>query len=642
MTPILRDALAHFGVTRLFAVDTEYQQADGDLPKPACVAYRCLLTGVSGKIWLWDRPPPPCPFRMTADESFVGYNFAAEAGVFFALGWPRPINVLDLWLEYIELRNTWPLLADLGKKKGKGLLEALRYFGLETRETAIKEHYQARAQQGGVYAPEEPEAMMRYCLDDADDLERLLDPLAERAKLSNLDNLSYAFLRGRFAVAIASMMRTGIPIDYPLLLKAREHRVRIQNRLIERFDAKTKVYECADLEIGKQIGVPVSAVVPQIHFRRDRMTALIEESGLAAMWPRTDGGRMYRLDKKTLRRMSGLHEDFELLPKLREFLGKISPFDFAIGADCRARCSLFPLSTKTGRNAPRGFIFAADKGLRGFIKPGPGQAVAYLDWERQEIAVAGYLSGDEALLRLAKVQDPYLHLGVTFGLMPPWATKDTHPELRQRMKGIVLGLLYGMAPKTVAHSLELPEAWGFGIWQRHRTEYWRYWQWANGQADCAAARLPLRTPFGHALHFDTDIGVGAEIAVDFNAGTARNFGVQGTSAEIMRVAAILSTEDNIAVCAPVHDAFLIEAPIAEIEATIVRMKAHMARAVEIVLGEGRSIAVDHKVACYPDSCRWEKSELFDVILAEIAAAEDGELETVSARSASRIRLVQRA
>jgi hypothetical protein len=318
--------------------------------------------------------------------------------------------------------------------------------------------------------------------------------------------------------------------------------------------------------------------------------------------------------------MSKLYDDFAPLSKLRQFLGKISPFDFDVGADGRARCSLFPLSTKTGRNAPRGFIFAADKGLRGFIKPGPGQAIAYLDWERQEIAVAGYLSGDEALLCLAKVQDPYLHLGIMFGLMPSWATKDSHPEMRQRCKGIVLGLLYGMSPKSVARALELPEAWGFGIWQRHRIEYRRYWQWANGQADCAAARLPLRTPFGHTLHFG-NIKLGAEIATDFNAATAKNFGVQGASAEIMRVAAILSTEDNIQVCCPIHDAFLIESPADEIESTIARMKAHMARAVEIVLGEGRSIAVDQKITRYPDSCTWERSELFDVILAEIAEAE---------------------
>jgi hypothetical protein len=353
------------------------------------------------------------------------------------------------------------------------------------------------------------------------------------------------------------------------------------------------------------------------HFRRARMHQLIEDSGLARVWPRTDNGKMYAIDKKTLSRMATRAEGFAPLSKLRGYLGKMRPFDYEIGPDGRARTNLFPFATKTGRNAPSTskYIFGSDKGFRGFIKPGPGQAVAYLDWERQEIAVAAYLSGDDALLRLAKAADPYIHLGVTFGLMPPGGTKDSHPDMRKRCKSIVLGLLYGMSPRTVARELELPEAWGYGIWQRHHLEYCRYWTWAEKQADWAACGQPLRTPFGHALSFS------CAALVDFSVTTARNFLVQGTSAEIMRIAAILATEAGIAVCGPVHDAFLIEAPIASIETEITRMKSRMARAVEIVLGPDRVIEVDHDIARHPEACTWEPSEMFDLIVSEIASAE---------------------
>jgi hypothetical protein len=56
MIPALRDALAHFGIARLFSVDFEFQQFDGDNPRPICLCYRCLLTGETSKVWLWGTP----------------------------------------------------------------------------------------------------------------------------------------------------------------------------------------------------------------------------------------------------------------------------------------------------------------------------------------------------------------------------------------------------------------------------------------------------------------------------------------------------------------------------------------------------------------------------------------------------------
>jgi hypothetical protein len=606
--PVLRDTLASLGIARLYCIDFEFQQLDGDNPRLICVSYRCLITGESGKIWLWDGIPES-PFAMTEDEAFVSYNFVAEASCFFAAGWPRPTLVIDLYLEYLQIKNTWRSAVYTGdkKKERKRIYDALQYFGLETRDIAVKEYWQARAQQGGPWAPGEPEGMMKYNFEDTNDDARLLDPLSQAAELGDVDKLSHAFIRGRYAVAVAAMVRVGIPIDVRRLSLARKHRVRIQNKLIERFDT-SGVYETGGEGRGQGQG--------QIHFRRDRMAGLIESTGLAPMWPRTDNGRMYAIDKKTMQKMSDLAPDLKPFVKLRQFLGKIHPFDFDVGIDGRARTSLFPFGTLTGRNNPSKYIFGADRGLRGFIKPGLGQGVAYLDWERQELAVAGYLSGDEALLRLAKISDPYIHLGIVFGLIPPGGTKDTHPEERARCKPIILGaVLYGMGSEEIANRLEISFAQGEAIWRRIHFDFRVYWQWAEGNANWAAARQPLRTPYGHTLSF------GSHEIAEFRAGTARNFLTQATSAEIMRFAAIFSTEAGITVCGPVHDAFLIEAPIDQIDGEIAAMKGHMAHAVETVLGPGCSIAVDHIAACYPNSCTWQKSEVFDIILAEIAEAE---------------------
>jgi hypothetical protein len=147
---------------------------------------------------------------MTSREAFISYNFSAEASCFFELGWPRPTQVIDLFLEYLQIRNTWPSVhAGDKKKERKRLLDALQYFGLEARDVAAKEYWQARAQKGGPSAPGEPEGMMKYCLEDCDDVGRLFDPLAQKARLDDVDNLSHAFVHGRYAVAEALWCEPG-------------------------------------------------------------------------------------------------------------------------------------------------------------------------------------------------------------------------------------------------------------------------------------------------------------------------------------------------------------------------------------------------------------------------------------------------
>jgi hypothetical protein len=47
------------------------------------------------------------------------------------------------------------------------------------------------------------------------------------------------------------------------------------------------------------------------------------------------------------------------------------------------------------------------------IRPGPGKALAYLDWSAEEIAIAAVLSSDPQLLKVVREGDPYL------GFAPP-------------------------------------------------------------------------------------------------------------------------------------------------------------------------------------------------------------------------------
>ena len=68
---------------------------------------------------------------------------------------------------------------------------------------------------------------------------------------------------------------------------------------------------------------------------------------------------------------------------------------------------------------------------------------------------------------------------------------------------------------------------------------------------------------------------------------------------MMRLAACLATERGIEVCAPVHDAFLICAPLDRLDEDVAAMRAAMAEASRIVLG-GFELGTDVSITRWPD------------------------------------------
>jgi DNA polymerase I len=68
-----------------------------------------------------------------------------------------------------------------------------------------------------------------------------------------------------------------------------------------------------------------------------------------------------------------------------------------------------------------------------------------------------------------------------------------------------------------------------------------------------------------ALH--TVFGWNIRIGENSNPGALRNFPMQANGAEMMRLACCLAAERGIEVCAPVHDALLICAPLERLEPT---------------------------------------------------------------------------
>jgi len=75
--------------------------------------------------------------------------------------------------------------------------------------------------------------------------------------------------------------------------------------------------------------------------------------------------------------------------------------------------------------------------------------------------------------------------------------------------------------------------------------------------------------------------------------------MQANGAEMLRLAFCFATERGIRVCAPIHDALLIEAPLSDLDRAIALTQEAMAHASAAVL-DGFILRTDVKTIRYPN------------------------------------------
>ena len=237
---------------------------------------------------------------------------------------------------------------------------------------------------------------------------------------------------------------------------------------------------------------------------------------------------------------------------------------------------LSAFASRTSRNQPSNsrFIFGPAAWLRGLIQPQSGRAVAYVDWSQQEFGIAAALSGDVAMIDAYLTGDPYLAFGKQAGRIPPDGTSETHEVERERFKRCTLAVQYGMGPDSLAKQIKQQPAWARELLELHRRTYPKYWVWSDQAEVDGMLGGSLTTVFGWPLR--TTAGA--------NPRSLRNFPCQANGAEMLRLACCLATERGISVCAPIHDAILVEGAAEAIEEVVAETQRAMVSASEIVTG----------------------------------------------------------
>ncbi|MBT5706946.1 MAG: DNA polymerase I, partial [Verrucomicrobia bacterium] len=220
----------------IWVVDFEYQSTDGELPVIHCMVARevhslRLIRLFEDELSSLEKPP----FEIGERSLVVGFYLPAEYGCFLQLGWNRPINSLDLYTEFRWLRN------GIKDGKGRGLVDALSYFGLDDSIPDEKGEWRTLAIRGGPFSENERSGLLAYCQQDVDATVKLL---AEMIFPHPVDpgkrerSLQHALLRGHYSWAVAAIERTGVLIDTETLGRLMQNWEILKLRMITRIDTE--------------------------------------------------------------------------------------------------------------------------------------------------------------------------------------------------------------------------------------------------------------------------------------------------------------------------------------------------------------------------------------------------------------------
>lgn len=561
----------------IVALDFEFCALAGERQRPICVVAHELKSRRRFRLMADELGPTP-PFAAGPDVLTVAYYASAEIGCYLALGWQVPPNIIDLFVEFRWLTNGL-------RTHGHGLLAALTYFGLGHSAAAEKKELQQALGAGDWQGRYTADEVLDYCEADVFSLDQLVIRMASRIDLPR------ALLRGRYMAAAAAMEWNGVPIDTATLGRLRGAWDPIRLRLIEEVDRDFGVYDGGT-------------------FKEKRFADWLDGRGIP--WPKLDSGKL-DLKAATFRDQAKAHLAVAPLQELRATLAELRLNDLAVGHDGRNRCLLSPFRAKTSRNQPSNskFIFGPATWIRGLIKPPPGYGVAYIDWRAAEFAIAAVLSGDGEMVAAYTSGDPYLAFAKQAGAVPPDATKATHAQVRNVYKTVVLGVQYGMGYGALAARIGAPSIVGRDLLAAHRRVYRRFWQWSDGVVNTAVLERRLFTMFGWQLLTDPEP----------NPRSLANWPMQSGCAEIMRLACCLGIERGVEICAPVHDAVLICAPLDRLAEDIATMRAAMAEASQIALG-GFELDSDVAITRWPDRYMDPRGEVMWARVMKILSEEE--------------------
>jgi len=344
-------------------------------------------------------------------------------------------------------------------------------------DTAHKEAMRTLILAQDSYSPEEREQILDYCASDTVHLLPLLRLVykALHTLSSGECGLDQLGRLSRYSVCCGKMESNGIPIHLDKAAMLGKNYRFADTALIEGIQAAYPFYTKRKTTKKERLSGqgPEKYVESKVAFE-----SYVKNSGLESVWPKSPAGG-FKKDKDTLKAFGAdqVIMNFWTCKNSRNQLKYFRPVGFDnikknIGSDGRIRVLLSPFGSKTGRNQPSvraGYLLGMSTWLRPLIGK-DGEVLQGADFSAQEIALQGWVSGDQSFLEAYASGDPYTWFSQITGVMGDGLKRGKKGFLRNgvlvsdkeqgELKGIrntfkalLLGVGFGMGNDKLAASL---------------------------------------------------------------------------------------------------------------------------------------------------------------------------------------------
>jgi hypothetical protein len=412
--------------------------------------------------------------------------------------------------------------------------------------------------------------ILEYNESDIVYLPRLFNAIKEANSslgVSYADWFKAARLRGDYAVATARMVDLGYPINVSKVKKFVENSKSILEETIEECIAEAKqegslspfrwvTKQQAYVQNQNSIQVWVEKQFKPYWRRTPKHKVSLSKEAFGDWYNSQSPGfaGAYCRYLKTKQSMSGF------IPQKEGSTRKT--FWDSVGSDGRVRPYFGIYGAQSSRSQPSatGFIPLKAHWMRNFIEPGPGRALAGIDFASQEFLISAIMSQDQRMISAYLSGDVYLAFGIDAGLIPVDGTKNKYPAARDICKTSVLGMGYDMTNKGLAPRIAAVTGKPFSEGEAQKLidlfhgTYSTFAEWKSETLYDYKEFGSITLPDGWTMWGDND-----------NFRSAGNMPIQGCGAVIMREAVKLAQRRGLKVIFTLHDALYIDYPAFKFE-----------------------------------------------------------------------------
>ena len=232
-----------------------------------------------------------------------------------------------------------------------------------------------------------------------------------------------------------------------------------------------------------------------------------------------------------------------------------------------------PIRTEIGRKVRDAFVGA------------PGNLLLAVDYSQIELRVVAHMANDEAMIS-AFIAGQDIH-AATAAAIYGVALEEVDSDQRRHAKAVNFGLIYGMSPFGLTRSTDLTLAEAENFVEAYFNQFPSVKQYLDETRKRAAAQGYVETMLGRRRYFHNLSGQANQIVRNREEREAVNSPIQGTAADIMKLA-MLAVDANlkkekldVIMLLQVHDELVLECNENDIEEASKLVQDSMATAYKL-------------------------------------------------------------